>query len=82
MFAKIIIVFAIALVLGNIALSASAFAYGGGLKGGRSHSGHFARSFASRSAGSDLRGGFNAHGGDDLWGHWGAYYGPMVPPMI
>jgi hypothetical protein len=89
MFPKIVIVFAIALLLGNIALSAGAFAYGGGLRGGRSHSDHFARSFAGRSAGSvydgrasDLRGGFSANGGDDLWGHWGAYYGPMVPPMI
>jgi hypothetical protein len=25
-----------------------------------------------------LRGGFKEHGQRDVWGHWGAYYGPMV----
>jgi hypothetical protein len=89
MFPKIIVVFAIALVLGNIALSANAFAHGNGLRGGSSHGDHFARSFAGRRVGSaydgrasDLRGGFHANAGDDLWGHWGTYYGPMVPPLI
>jgi hypothetical protein len=23
--------------------------------------------------------GFRGDGGRDVWGHWGAYYGPMVP---
>jgi hypothetical protein len=25
-----------------------------------------------------LRGGFRGYGGRDAWGHWGAYYGPMI----
>jgi hypothetical protein len=28
-----------------------------------------------------LRGGFRGYGGRDVWGHWGAYYGPMIPPI-
>jgi hypothetical protein len=28
-----------------------------------------------------LRGGFRGYGSRDVWGHWGAYYGPMVPPI-
>jgi hypothetical protein len=26
-----------------------------------------------------LRGRFRGHGGRDVWGHSGAYYGPMIP---
>jgi hypothetical protein len=22
---------------------------------------------------------FNGYGNPDVWGHWGAYYGPMIP---
>jgi hypothetical protein len=22
---------------------------------------------------------FNGYGNRDVWGHWGAYYGPMIP---
>jgi hypothetical protein len=28
-----------------------------------------------------LRGGSRWVGGRDVWGHWGAYYGPMIPPI-
>jgi hypothetical protein len=28
-----------------------------------------------------LRGGFHQYGRHDVWGHWGAYYGPTVSPM-
>ncbi len=28
---------------------------------------------------SGLRRGFRGYGGRDVWGHWGAYYGPMIP---
>jgi hypothetical protein len=31
------------------------------------------------SRGSGLRGEFRGYGGRDVWGHWGAYYGPMIP---
>jgi hypothetical protein len=24
-------------------------------------------------------GNFSGYGNRDLWGHWGAYYGPMIP---
>ena len=24
-------------------------------------------------------GNFSGHGNGDVWGHWGAYYGPMIP---
>ena len=30
---------------------------------------------------SGLRGGFHRYGGRDVWGHWGTYYGPMVPTI-
>jgi hypothetical protein len=26
-----------------------------------------------------LRGEFRGYHGRDAWGHWGAYYGPMIP---
>jgi hypothetical protein len=26
-----------------------------------------------------LHGGSRGYGGRDVWGHWGAYYGPMIP---
>jgi hypothetical protein len=28
-----------------------------------------------------LRGGFRGYGSRDMWGHWGAYYGPMIPAI-
>ena len=28
---------------------------------------------------SGLNGGSRGYGGRDVWGHWGAYYGPMIP---
>jgi hypothetical protein len=28
-----------------------------------------------------LRGGFLGYAGRDVWGHWGAYYGPMIPTI-
>jgi hypothetical protein len=31
--------------------------------------------------GSSLRDGFRRYGGRDVWGHWGAYYGPMIPTI-
>jgi hypothetical protein len=26
-------------------------------------------------------GGFRGHESPDVWGHWGAYYGPMIPSV-
>jgi hypothetical protein len=27
----------------------------------------------------DPNGSFSGYGNRDVWGHWGAYYGPMIP---
>jgi hypothetical protein len=34
-----------------------------------------------RNHASGLRGGFPGYGSRDVWGHWGAYYGPMIPTI-
>src|SRR5258705_11242898 len=65
--------------------------YGGGSNlGGRGFRGdHFAGAFGDgRTVGngyggysgrvSGLRGGFHGYRRGDVWGHWGAYYGPMI----
>jgi len=80
------VVLAIILVLAVSGLSTSAFAHGGGGDGFRAN--HFGGGFGGtpgdgyRSHGSrdtGLHGGFRGYGGRDVWGHWGAYYGPMIP---
>ena len=86
-----IVVLAIVLVLGSSGFSTSAFARGGGDGGGGGEGevfrgNHFGDGYAvtpGESYGgysnhaSGSRGGFR--GGRDVWGHWGAYYGPMIP---
>ena len=86
-----IVVLATVLVLGSSGLSTSAFArsgygrggggdgfrgnhFGGGLGGTASdgYGGHGSRA-------SGLRDRFRGYGGRDVWGHWGTYYGPMIP---
>jgi hypothetical protein len=47
--------------------------FGGRIAGG-THGGHAGR---LGGLGSEFRG--YRHG--DAWGHWGAYYGPMIPPI-
>jgi hypothetical protein len=77
------VVLAIVLFLGSSGLSTSAFARGGGGDGFRGN--HFSGGapgdgyggYGNRAGG--LRGGFSGYGGRDVWGHWGAYYGPMIP---
>jgi hypothetical protein len=83
------IILAILLVLGSSSLSASAFARGGygaggGAVGSRGNnfggggtSGHGYDGYGNRAG--DLRGEFRGYGSRDVWGHWGAYYGPMIP---
>jgi hypothetical protein len=85
------LVLAILLALGSFSLSASAYArdgayraggagvvrgdnFGGALGGtpGDGYDGY------SNPAGG-LRGEFRSYRGRDVWGHWGAYYGPMIP---
>jgi len=87
-----IVVLAIVLALGSSVLSAGAFArsrgYGGGGGGDRFRGDHFGGGFggvpgdgnggyANRASGS--RGGFRGYVDRDMWGQWGAYYGPMIP---
>jgi hypothetical protein len=77
-----IVVLAIVLAVGTSGLSTSAFArnghydsqFGGGRDGtpGEAYAGYDNRA-------SSLHPGFRGDGGRDVWGHWGAYYGPMVP---
>jgi hypothetical protein len=84
-----IAVLAIVLVLGSSGLSTSAFARGAGYVGGDVFRGnHFSGGFGGTPGNdhggygraSGLRGGLGAYGGCDVWGHWGTYYGPMIPP--
>jgi hypothetical protein len=88
-----IVVFAIVLALGSFELSNTAFARDGGYGGGGDgfpgnhfgggfgvtpndgHGGHYNRA-------RGLRGGLRGYGSRDVWGHWGAYYGPMVPSIF
>jgi len=89
-----IVVLAIVLVLGSSGLSTSAFARGGGFGRGGGGDGfsdnHFGSGFGGTASdgygsygnrASDLRGGFRGSAGRDVWGHWGAYYGPMIPTI-
>jgi hypothetical protein len=77
------IVLAILLVLGSSGLSASAFARDGGYDAGRASVSVRGNSFGGCRGGtvgySGLRGEFRGNQGRDVWGHWGAYYGPMIP---
>jgi len=92
MLRKTMVVLAIALALGSSPLSTTAFARsGGGAFGGVGFGGgHFGGGFGGgRIAGdgyrgydhrvSGLDGGFHHRNGRGyVWGHWGAYYGPMI----
>jgi hypothetical protein len=82
-----IYVLAIVLALGSSGLSTSAFARGGregfsgnhfgGVVGGSPGLGH--GGYGNPASG--LRDGSREYVGRDMWGHWGAYYGPMVPAI-
>jgi hypothetical protein len=85
-----IVATAIVLVVGSFGLSTSAFARGGGYDGGGNgfRGNHFGGDFSGTpgdgyggfdNRASGLRGGFRRYGGRDIWGHWGTYYGPMLP---
>jgi hypothetical protein len=70
------------LVLGSFGLSAGAFARDGGYGAGgavaESRGNNFGVTPGDGHDGygtSELRG----YGRHDVWGHWGAYYGPMIP---
>jgi hypothetical protein len=57
--------------------------YGGGGDGfpGNHLSGGFDGGAGDGNRGSGLRDGFRRYGRRDVWGHWGAYYGPMIPTL-
>jgi hypothetical protein len=74
-----IVTLAIVLVLGS-----SAFARGGGYGGGGDgfRGSHFGGGFGGtpgNHGGYDNRA--SRYGSRDMWGHWGAYYGPMIPTI-
>jgi hypothetical protein len=85
-------VLAIVIVVGSAGFSTGAFARGGsyggssdgfsgnhfGVVGGSPADGHVG--YSNRDSG--LRGASREYGGRDVWGHWGAYYGPMIPGIF
>jgi hypothetical protein len=84
------IVLAILLALGSFGLSASAFARDGGYRAGGAGVVVRGDSFGGGLSGTPDDGyddGNHTSGlgelrgcrGRDVWGHWGAYYGPMIP---
>jgi hypothetical protein len=80
------VVLAIFVVLGSSGLSAGAFARDGGHGGAASSRGNnFYRGFGgTRGDGnpaSGLRAEIRGYGDRDVWGHWRAYYGPMIPTI-
>lgn len=94
MLRKATVVLAIVFVLGNFGLSTSALARGGGHGGGGGGDGfrgnHLRGGFggipAESFGGSDNRTGglhdaLRGYGNRDVWGHWGTYYGPMIPAI-
>jgi hypothetical protein len=84
------IVLAVLLVFGSSGLSAGAFARDGSYGAGRAGVGVRGNNLGLdgtpgdgydgyRNRASGLRGEFRGNQGRDVWGHWGAYYGPMIP---
>jgi hypothetical protein len=88
------IVLAILLALGSFGFSASAFARDGGYRTGGAGVGVRSDNFGGGLGDapgdgygnygnriSGLRGEFREYRSRDVWGHWGAYYGPMIPTI-
>jgi hypothetical protein len=85
------LVLAILLALGSFGLFPSAFAHDSGHRAGGAAAGVRGDNFGGGLSGSPGDGyddvGNRTSGlgelrgcrGRDVWGHWGAYYGPMVP---
>jgi hypothetical protein len=72
------LVLAMLLALGSFGLSASAYAGDGGYRAGGAGAGVRGDNFGGGFAGG-LRDESRSYRGRDVWGHWGAYYGPMIP---
>ena len=82
------VILAVLLVLGSSGLSGGAFARGAGGGAVASRGNNFGGSSGATPGddhdgygnhAGDLRGEFHGYRGRDVWGHWGAYYGPMIP---
>jgi hypothetical protein len=78
---------AIALLLGSSAHPTSAFArnggdnhLAGGFRGARVPGDGYG-GYDDRARAHGLRGRFHGDRHGDVWGHWGAYYGPMIAPF-
>ena len=80
--------------LGSSGLSTGAFArsggHGGGGGGDSVRGNHLRDGFGGIRADSfgvydnstgGSHNGLLGHGNRDVWGHWGAYYGPMIPAI-
>jgi hypothetical protein len=84
MWHKAMVVLGVCFVLGGSALSTSAFALDGSLGAGHRVSGRdaFQRdgvgNFHRGLRHSNIRVGRGLRHKWDPWGHWGAYYGPMI----
>jgi hypothetical protein len=80
-----VVVLAVVVVLGSSGLSTSAFARGGGYGAGgdgfraNQLGGGYGYTPGDGNRTRGLRSGFHRYEGRDVWGHWGAYYGPMIP---
>jgi hypothetical protein len=89
--ARMMMVLASAALAGSL-LATAAQARGDGGRGEDHgfHDNHFSGGFGDNpvdgyggygNRGSGLRGESREYGGRDVWGHWGAYYGPMIPTI-
>src|SRR5882724_781655 len=94
MLRKVIGVLAVVLVLGSSGLTTGALARSGGHggvdRGDRFRGNHFGGAFGGISGDGfggygnrtgSLRYGLRGYGNRDVWGHWGTYYGPMIPAI-
>ena len=84
MLRNVMIFLATVLIVGSSALPTSARGgdVGGGV-GDEFRGNHFGGGFGDGYGGyinraNGLRDGFGGYRGRDVWGHWGAYYGPMI----
>ena len=88
MLCKAMLFLAIVIGLVDFGLSTSAFArsggHGGGGRGDSFRIPHFAGGFGGVREANGIAGshsGLRGYGSRDVWGHWGTYYGPMIPAI-
>jgi len=88
MLCKAMLFLAIVIVVADFGLSTSALArsggHGGGGRGDSFRITHFAGGSGAVREGDGIAGshsGLTGYGNRDVWGHWGTYYGPMIPAI-